>query len=124
MNTHSKTILVADDMPNGRELIRTVLERTGYAVIEAADGKEAMEKIQSSRPDLVILDLQMPVLDGFAVIRLLRSRPEFSNLPVVALTANAMHGDREKTMAAGFTGYLAKPVSLVTLRNELARLLA
>ena len=124
MNGEQKTILIADDMPNGRELIRTVLERSGYSVIEAADGQEALEKIHASRPHLVILDLQMPVLDGYGVIRRLRSDPQYFTLPVVAITANAMQGDREKTLAAGFTGYLAKPVSLSILRAELARLLS
>jgi CheY-like chemotaxis protein len=74
-------------------------------------------------PDLILLDLQMPALDGFGVLRELRADPRFAELPIVALTANAMQGDREKALAAGFTSYLSKPVSLASLRGEVARLL-
>ncbi|MBI1899253.1 MAG: response regulator [Acidobacteria bacterium] len=118
-----KTILVADDMPNGRELMRTVLERAGYSVVEAANGFEALEKVQSLSPDLVLLDVQMPGLNGFDVIARLRADERLRQLPVVALTAYAMQADREKALAAGFTSYLSKPVSLAALRSEVTRLL-
>jgi CheY-like chemotaxis protein len=75
-------------------------------------------------PDLILLDLQMPVLDGFGALRQLRADPRFEKLPIVALTASAMQGDREEAISAGFTGYVSKPVHLAALRAELARLLS
>ena len=119
-----KQVLVADDKASSRELIRTVLENSGYAVSEAGDGAEAVRVAGETSPDLILLDLQMPALDGFGALERLRADARFAKLPIVALTANAMQGDREKALAAGFTSYLTKPVSLAVLRAELARLLS
>ncbi|MFN3322373.1 MAG: response regulator [Bryobacteraceae bacterium] len=124
MSAKAKRILVADDKASSRELVRTMLERSGYAVSEAADGVEAIELIRREQFDLILLDLQMPALDGFGVLRHVRDDQRLATLPVVALTASAMQGDQEKALAAGFTGYIAKPVSLATLRRELAALLS
>jgi len=118
-----KKILVADDKASSRELVRTVLEHCGYEVIEAADGAEALIEARATRPDLILLDLQMPALDGFGVIEKLRSESGFVATPIVALTASAMHGDRERALAAGFSGYISKPIRLTNLRNEVERLL-
>lgn len=118
-----KTILIADDKATGRELVRTVLENSGYSVIEAADGPEALKRAKESSPDLIILDLHMPEIDGFGVIEQLRRDAQFSETPVVALTASAMQGDRERAMSLGFTGYITKPIRLVALRSEIERLL-
>ena len=118
-----KTILVVDDKPAGRELVRTVLERAGFSVVEAIDGLEAVHSARAHRPDLIILDLHMPGLDGFGVIAELRRDAEFEATPVVALTASAMHGDRERALSAGFTGYITKPIRLGALRGEVERLL-
>ena len=116
-------ILIADDRPSSRELLRTVLERAGYRVLEAEDGERALAQARSGLPDLILLDLQMPELDGFGVLAELRADPRFRDLPIVALTASAMRGDREKILEAGFTDYLAKPASPETLRETVARLL-
>jgi CheY-like chemotaxis protein len=118
-----KKILIADDKPTGRELVRTVLENSGYTVIEASDGPEALRLARESSPDLIILDLHMPEIDGFGVIQELRRDTNFAVTPVVALTASAMQGDRERAMALGFTGYITKPIRLVALRSEIERLL-
>jgi two-component system cell cycle response regulator DivK len=118
-----KRILIVDDKATSRELLRTVLERQGYAVSEAADGKEALEKTRAEMPDLILLDLQMPVRNGYEVLGELRQDAAYATLPIIALTASAMQGDREKALAAGFTGYLAKPVALARLRGEVQRLL-
>jgi CheY-like chemotaxis protein len=117
-------VLVADDNAAGRELVRTVLEDRGYTVFEARDGVEALEVAHRIQPDLIILDLHMPGLDGFGVVKELRLDSNFATTPVVALTASAMQGDRQRALAAGFTGYITKPVSLKTLRSEVERLLA
>jgi len=118
-----KKVLVADDRDTGRELVRRVLENAGYEIHEAADGGEALEQARRVRPDLIILDLHMPVLDGFGVIQEIRRDPDFAQTPVMALTASAMMGDRERAIAAGFTGYLTKPIRLAALKAEVERLL-
>lgn len=118
-----KKILIADDKATSRELLRTVLERQGYAITEASDGEEALQKALAETPDLILLDLQMPRRTGYEVLRELRKDPRHAKLPIIALTASAMQGDREKALAAGFTGYMAKPVPLIHLRKEVHRLL-
>jgi CheY-like chemotaxis protein len=118
-----RRILVADDKESSRELVRTVLEHAGCVVEEAADGLEALAKILADPPDLVVLDLHMPGLDGFSVMQAVRNDPRFTSLPVVALTASAMQGDREHALAAGFVDYMTKPIALRVLRNRLLHLL-
>jgi CheY-like chemotaxis protein len=118
-----KKVLVADDKTPGRELIRTILEQSGHLVFEAADGSEALRSAREFLPDLIILDLHMPVLDGFGVLEELRLDQRFAATPIVALTASAMQGDRERALTAGFTSYIAKPISLSTLRGEIERFL-
>jgi len=118
-----KRILVAEDRPASLELIRTVLESFGYHVIEALDGQEALEKASSNVVDLFLLDLQMPKLDGFGVVAQLRRDPRFANTPIVALTASAMQGDRERALAAGFSSYITKPFDIPFLRSKMERLL-
>ena len=118
-----KTILIAEDNPTNRELLRELLEIRGYTVAEACNGQEALVSVEQAPPDILLLDIGMPVLDGFAVMRKLRENPRFTSLPVVAVTAYAMQGDREKIMDSGFNGYLSKPVNSTTLFHELDRLL-
>jgi len=117
-------VLIAEDNPVNRELLREVLEARGYAVVEAGDGQEALRQIEETQPDILLLDLGMPVLDGFATIRQIRQNPAMAALPVLAVTAYAMRGDREKVMEAGFDGYLSKPINFQELTQELGRLLA
>jgi CheY-like chemotaxis protein len=116
------TILVADDNTFSRELMRELLEASGHTVLEAVDGRDALDLIRHCTPDLVFLDLQMPVQDGFGVIRELRSDDHFGRLPVVAVTASAMIGDRERAIAAGFDSYIAKPIDLCAVEAQVAAL--
>ena len=116
-------VLIADDRAASRELIRTILEADGYDVEEAVDGLDAVLCAEQCQPALIIMDLQMPRLNGFEALRRLRQDRRFSSTPVLALTASAMNGDRERALAAGFTAYVTKPVSLTSLRSELKRLL-
>jgi two-component system, cell cycle response regulator DivK len=118
-----KTVLIADDKATSRELVRTVLEKSGYTVVEASDGIEALRNARASKPDLIILDLHMPGLDGFGVVRAIRLDRELASTPVMALTASAMQGDRERAISAGFTSYVAKPIQLSFLRSEVERML-
>ena len=116
-------LLVAEDNPVNRELLRELLENRGYSVIEACNGQEALDMVEQSQPDLLLLDIGMPVLDGFAVVRKIRENPSLARLPVLAVTAYAMRDDRNNVLNAGFDGYLSKPINARELANELERLL-
>jgi two-component system, cell cycle response regulator DivK len=122
-NKDKKRVLIADDNAVSRELIREILEHDHYEVIEAGDGGEALEKVREHSPDLALLDIQMPVMDGNAVIREIRADPRLAHLPVAALTAYAMQGDRERALAAGFNSYITKPIEIQDLRAQVAKLL-
>jgi CheY-like chemotaxis protein len=121
-NPNMKRILIAEDNAVNRELLRELLEARGYAVEEACNGLEALQMIAQSKPDALLLDLNMPVLDGFATVRKIRENPSMASLPVLAVTAYAMRGDREKTLSAGFDEYLSKPISSSALDAELERI--
>jgi CheY-like chemotaxis protein len=116
-------VLIAEDNAVNRELLRELLEVRGHTVVEACDGEEALRMIEQTQPDLLLLDIGMPVLDGFAVVRKIRENPRLAQLPVVAVTAYAMQGDREKILNSKFDGYLSKPVNSRSLAEELDRLL-
>lgn len=119
-----KKIVVADDNPVSRELIREILESPDRLIVEANDGRDALLKIEETTPDLVLLDIQMPALDGFAVLQRLRSDPRFHKLRIAAITAFAMKGDEEKAFAAGFDDYITKPVRAAALRTRVEKLLS
>ena len=116
------TILIADDNAFSRELMRELLEGSGHIILEAINGRQALDLIRRCGPDLVFLDLQMPLQDGFGVIRELRSDSRFRKLPVVAVTASAMIGDRERAIAAGFDSYIAKPIDLCEVEAQVIAL--
>jgi two-component system, cell cycle response regulator DivK len=116
-------VLVVDDNRTSRELIRAILKSVRCDIIEASHGQQALDVLRQERPDLVLLDIDMPGLDGLAVVRTIRQDAAFVNLPVVAVTAFAMEGDREKGMAAGFTAYVTKPVRAAILRKQVQQLL-
>lgn len=116
-------VLIAEDNPVNRELLRELLQTRGHSVTEACDGQEALERIEESRPDILFLDLDMPVLDGFATVRRIRENPATAALTVLAVTAYAMQGDREKVLTSGFDGYLSKPIQSRLLFEEMERFL-
>ncbi len=118
-----KTVLVADDSSISRELIREILATENCRVVEVENGLQVLEKTAEVRPDLILLDIQMPVMDGFAVIRELRRDERFLSIPIVALTASAMKDDRERAIAAGFDEYITKPIRAATLRMHVRSLL-
>ena len=106
----SRKILVVEDNEQNRILMRQILKYHGYALLEAADGAAGLAMAREHMPDLILLDLQMPVMGGFAVIQELRKTPELNKLKVIAVTSFAMKGDREKALAAGFDEYVTKPI--------------
>ena len=110
MGAHKPTVLVVDDNADTRVVVRWMLERWGCRVVEASDGREAYEKTVEHRPDLVVMDLSMPVADGYEAVRSIRSREEFSTLPVIAVTAFDRAAARDGAEAAGFDHYLSKPI--------------
>jgi len=107
----SKRILVVDDQEDLRGVLRDLLIGSGYTVIEAADGETGVAKAKSDRPDLILMDIQMPVMDGYEATRRIKADPALKSIPVIAVTSYALSGDEEKTRAAGCDGYIAKPYS-------------
>jgi CheY-like chemotaxis protein len=118
------TVLVAEDNAVNQALIRTVLERKDYSVLLAQDGQEAIDLVQRHPVDLVLMDVQMPGMDGLEATRRLRQMPEGAHLPIIALTAHAMKGDDERCLAAGCDAYLSKPIEPGDLLEHVARHLA
>jgi CheY-like chemotaxis protein len=116
-----KNILIAEDNAVNRELLRELLEARGYAVDEACHGQEALQKISESMPDVLLLDISMPVMDGYTTLKNIRANAAMASLPVLAVTAFAMRGDKEKTEEAGFDGYLSKPIDASALDAALER---
>ncbi len=110
-----KTILYIEDNFHNRRLVRKVLVSRGYNVEEAADGVEGLQKVRDLHPDVVLLDISLPRMDGIEVVKRIRSDESIKDVPVIALTASAMAGDRERFLAAGCDDYLSKPVRMVTL---------
>ncbi len=105
-------ILVVEDNPMNMELTVDLLESWGYEVIQAEDGPTALEKITEGSIDLVLLDMQLPKMDGLEVLQIVKEDPSTANIPIVALTAHSMAGDEDKFMDAGCTGYISKPIDI------------
>jgi CheY-like chemotaxis protein len=116
-------ILLAEDKIPNILTIGDYLENHGYEVLTARDGLEAIEKAEAAKPDIILMDIQMPVLDGLEAMTRLRRNAEFASTPIIALTALAMPGDRERCLQAGATEYMSKPVSLKILRQTIKNLL-
>jgi two-component system, cell cycle response regulator DivK len=117
------TILYVEDNPDNRLLIRRVLMSEGYAMIEAANAKDAFARIHEAPPDLILMDINMPDIDGYTLTTQLRAMPELSRVPIIAVTANVMKGDRERSLEAGCDGYLQKPVDIDTLTSQVDKFL-
>jgi len=113
-----KKILIVEDNEDSRELVVKVLRNKGYETVEAVDGEDALEKAVAEKPDLILLDISLPKLDGYEVAKRLKNREEFQETPIVAFTAHAMKGDREKVIVAGFEGYISKPVNIRELPDQ------
>jgi two-component system, cell cycle response regulator DivK len=113
-------VLIVEDNEKNMKLVRDILRAMGYEPLEATTGEQALVVAAESAPSLVLMDIQLPDLDGAEALRRLRSDERTAGIPVLALTAQAMEGDRERFLAAGFDGYLSKPVDIVELLATVA----
>jgi two-component system, cell cycle response regulator DivK len=116
-------ILLVEDNDMNRDMLSRRLERKGYEILIAVDGKEGVEIAQNQRPDLILMDMSLPVMDGWEATRQLKANPEMRHIPVIALTAHAMSGDKEKALEAGCDDYDTKPVELPRLLEKIEALL-
>ena len=118
------TILYVEDNPDNRMLVKRILMAEDYSLLEAIDGKDALNVLQSARPDLILMDINMPDMDGYTLTAKIKSLPGFERIPILALTANVMRGDKEKTLEAGCDGYIQKPLDIDQLTREIEKFLS
>ncbi len=115
------TILYVEDNPENRMLIRRVLLSEDYSLTEATSASQALDILRTNRPDLILMDINMPDMDGYTLTAQIKSMPGFAQVPIIAITANVMRGDREKTLQAGCDGYIQKPVDIDQLTREIEK---
>ncbi|HUN09287.1 MAG TPA: response regulator [Aggregatilineales bacterium] len=114
-NATEWTVLIVDDKPDNVNIVRTALRFQGATVLTASNGQEGLELLDNTKPSFILLDIAMPVMDGWRMLQHLRSNPATSDIPVIALTAHVMEGDRADFIKAGFDGHIGKPFDLFTL---------
>jgi two-component system cell cycle response regulator DivK len=117
------TILYVEDNPDNRMLVRRVLLSEDYSLIEAKDAGEALSMLKNHQPDLILMDINMPDMDGYTLTAQIKSMNGFERVPILAITANVMRGDREKTLEAGCDGYIQKPIDIDQLTREIEKFL-
>ncbi len=117
------TILYVEDNPDNRTLVRRILLSEDYSLLEAANASDALNILKMERPDLILMDINMPDMDGYTLTAKIRALPGFERIPILALTANVMRGDKEKTLEAGCDGYIQKPIDIDQLIREVERFL-
>ena len=115
------TILYVEDNLDNRNLIRRVLNAEGYSVVDANSAKQAIEKLEYNKINLILMDINMPDMDGYTLTSKIKAIQKFSKIPIVAVTANVMRGDREKSLEAGCDGYIQKPIDIDTLAQQIER---
>ncbi len=121
MSDRTATILYVEDNPDNRNLIRRVLNAEGYEIVEAAHANQAFQKLETEKIDLILMDINMPDMDGYTLTAKIKKTERFKNIPIVAVTANVMRGDREKSLEAGCDGYIQKPIDIDTLAQQISR---
>jgi CheY-like chemotaxis protein len=120
-NSEAKTVLLVEDNEDNLVVYRTILEHVGFRVIEARDGEEGVNRAKEFRPDLILMDISIPKIDGWEATQRLKSDQETRDIPIIALTAHALEEDRQKAIQAGCDGYLAKPVEPRRVVQEVER---
>ena len=115
------TILYIEDNPDNRLLVKRILMAEDYALLEAKDARDALQVLETATPDLILMDINMPDMDGYTLTAKIKSLPGFGRVPILALTANVMRGDKEKTLEAGCDGYIQKPLDIDQLTREIER---
>ena len=115
------TILYVEDNKDNRTLVRRVLNAEGYNVLEAANAAEALEVLDIDRPNLILMDINMPDMDGYALTTMIKQKPGYETVPIIAITANVMRGDKERSFEAGCDGYIQKPIDIDLLANQVER---
>lgn len=118
-----KKVLYVEDTFENRMLIRRILQADGFTVLEAESARHALQVLETETPDLILMDINMPDMDGYTLTQQLREIPRLGQIPIIALTANVMRGDRERTLAAGCDGYIQKPIDVDTFSDQLNRYL-
>lgn len=121
MTINGNTILYVEDNPDNRNLIRRVLNAEGYMVVEAPNADLAFNKLENETIDLILMDINMPDMDGYTLTAKIKKMDQYKNIPIVAVTANVMRGDREKSLEAGCDGYIQKPIDIDTLAQQIER---
>jgi two-component system cell cycle response regulator DivK len=121
---NATTILYVEDNAENRTLIRRVLEADGYRVVEASNAEKALAQIEKEHPNLILMDINMPDMDGYTLTAKIKSIPTYKDIPIIAVTANVMRGDREKSLKAGCDGYIQKPIDIDILTRQLERYLS
>jgi two-component system cell cycle response regulator DivK len=107
----SKRILVVEDQEDNRQILRDLLGSAGYELVEAEDGPAALTLVKRQRPDLILMDIQLPLMDGYEATRRIKAEPDLQSIPIIAVTSYALSGDEDKARAAGCDGYVTKPFS-------------
>ena len=114
MTENSKTVLLVEDNEDNRIVYSTILQHFGYRVMEALNGEEGIAKARAEKPDLILMDISIPIIDGWEATQVLKRDPDTKHIPIIALTAHALASDREKAMEVGCDSYLAKPCETIT----------
>jgi two-component system cell cycle response regulator DivK len=122
MSTNATILYVEDNLDN-RTLVRRILTAEGYTLIEAANATQALEILNTTRPDLILMDINMPDMDGYSLTAKIKDTPRFEATPIIALTANVMRGDRERSLEAGCDGYIQKPIDIDKLSEQIEHFL-
>ena len=118
------TVLYVEDNPDNRLLVKRILLSEDYALLEATDATDALNVLKTARPDLILMDINMPDMDGYTLTAKIKSLPGFERVPILAVTANVMRGDKEKTLEAGCDGYIQKPLDIEQLTREIEKFLS
>ena len=123
MATRSARILYIEDNPDNRMLVKRVLEAEGYRLLEAANASDGLQQVLAQTPDLILMDINLPEVDGYTTTARIKATPGLGGVKIIAVTANVMKGDREKSLAAGCDGYITKPIDVDLLPGQIAQFL-